>query len=878
MTSRHFKLRPYQEEALASIPEAGAFVICLFTGAGKTVCMSRIPRRGRMLILSHRDELVHQPEKYFDCSFGVEQGNETSHGEEVISASVQSLVRRLGRFKPDDFDVLVTDECHHSTAPTYRKIYDYFKPRLHLGFTATPNRNDGIGLKAIYEDIIYERNLKWGIENGYLSDIHCLRVNIGVDLQVVRQRLGDYASEDLERAINIESANNAIAEAYKLYAKPPALIFCASVAHAQALANLIPGAVSVRGGEDRSDVVKAFMNGKIPCITNCMVFTEGTDLPNVQTVIMARPTKNISLYCLDERTEILTVDGWKKDIQVGEKVASYDIKTGQIDFVPAIAKIRRPLNQDEYFCSLKGQSSDIRVTNHHRMIIAFNDRKLHDYEFIEAEKLLISGRKYHIPVAGHMKFMGVPLTDAELTFIGWVMTDGTINHRNHQIAISQSSHHVEYCEEIEQCIKDCGFKFGKHIFKRGGVKWTQHGDNVVWTISHGKSRGRDSHLSGWSRLEEYISKDLSPALFDMTERQFEVMLTAIWHADGHKNCYLGTKHISKGNKTFIERLQIMALLRGYRASVALVRRANCKDMWTVHIKHQDFISISEANTPNHVHWQKESYVEESCWCIQTEKGTLITRRNGKVAIVGNCQMIGRGTRLYPDKEYLTLIDCVGAGDEADLCTAPSLLGLDVENVPPNQRKKLTGRLFDLPEIITELKDTPESWIRNVERINIWARKNKYDMHGVNYFRMPDGSLVLSNPKCILPAEDSLGRIEWQGRPEPAQKVFDEVYRILRTEHEDKRALWDINLMSHWGMTSATDKQKALIRRYLPDYDPENLTKFEAGQILTRCMANGASYQPPTAKQIYFLQQHGYDVEGLSKYDAMKLIGELKGSS
>lgn len=142
-------LRPYQEEALASIPEAGAFVICLATGMGKSVVFSRVPRRGRMLILSHRDELVHQPEKYFDCSFGVEQGDETSHGEEVISASAQSLVRRLHKFEPDDFDVVVCDEAHHSPAPTYRKIFDYFKPRLLLGFTATPNRNDGVGLKEI---------------------------------------------------------------------------------------------------------------------------------------------------------------------------------------------------------------------------------------------------------------------------------------------------------------------------------------------------------------------------------------------------------------------------------------------------------------------------------------------------------------------------------------------------------------------------------------------------------------------------------------------------------------------------------------------------------------------------------------------------------
>ena len=673
MEGKEIQLRPYQEEALASIPETGAFVICLATGLGKTICMSRIQRRGRMLILSHRDELVHQPEKYFDCTFGVEQGDETSHGEEVVSASVQSLVRRLHKFRPDDFDVLVTDECfigstrismpneqtkaiadiqegeyvlglnpesrqlepfkvthkfirsmpkdmliingkvmctvnhpflrwqderyisaikfkvkdelckqlgysiipepvtsilwfkgvenahvynleveqvnnyvaegyvvhncHHSTAPTYRKIYEYFKPRLHLGFTATPNRNDGVGLKAIYEDIIYERNLKWGIENGYLSNIHCLRVDIGVDLRQVAQRLGDYASDSLERAMNIESANDAIAEAYKLYAKPPVLIFCASVAHAEALAEKIPGAVAVRGGEDRSETVQAFSEGKIPCLTNCMVFTEGTDLPNVQTVIMARPTKNISLYT---------------------------------------------------------------------------------------------------------------------------------------------------------------------------------------------------------------------------------------------------------------------------------------------------------------------------------------------------QICGRGLRLYPGKEYLTLIDCVGACDEADLCTAPSLLGLDIENVPPSQRKNLTGDLFDIPEILTELEDTPEAWIRNVERVDLWARRNSYDMHGVNYFRMPDGSLVLSALKMKIPAEDSLGRIMWNGRPEPAQKVFDEVYGALVRNYSDKRALWDLNLTRHWGASPATDKQKTLIRKYLPGCEVESLTKFDAAQILTRCMANGPAYEPPTEKQVYVLRRNGYEVEGLSKYDAMKIIRRLKG--
>ena len=226
---------------------------------------------------------------------------------------------------------------------------------------------------------------------------------------------------------------------------------------------------------------------------------------------------------------------------------------------------------------------------------------------------------------------------------------------------------------------------------------------------------------------------------------------------------------------------------------------------------------------------------------------------------------------------MTLIDCVGACDEADLCTAPSLLGLDIDNVPASQRKNLTGDLFDLPELITELEDTPEAWIRNVELVNLWTHKNSYDLHGVNYFRLPDGSLVLSEPKLKIPAEDSLGRIMWEGRPEPAQKVFDVVYENLQRNYSDKRPLWDLSLTRHWGDKPATEKQKELMRKYLPSYDVSSLTKFEAAQILTRCMANSGSYEPPTAKQAYFLKRNGYDVEGLSKYDAMKLIGRLKGA-
>lgn len=492
MSTCHFNLRPYQRECIEALPERGAFLIQMATGLGKTVTFANIPRRGRMLILSHRDELVRQPRKYFDCSFGIEQAERCSSGEEVVSASVQSLVRRLHRFHPDDFDLVVVDEAHHAAANSYRKILDFFKPRLLLGFTATPNRGDGRGLDDVFSDIIFERDLEWGIRNGFLSDIFCLRVDIGFDLRDVAVKLGDYAADELERAVNIESANKAVADAYRRYAKGPTLIFAVSVAHARALAAEIPGAIAVAGGEERASTLEAFKAGQVPCLVNCMVFTEGTDLPNIQTVIVARPTQNIALYT---------------------------------------------------------------------------------------------------------------------------------------------------------------------------------------------------------------------------------------------------------------------------------------------------------------------------------------------------QMVGRGTRLSPGKDRLTLIDCVGAS-RLNICTAPSLLGFDMDMLDPEDRP-FVGDIFDLPELAEKMMDVPKYWIRNAQMVDMWARGRKYNLHGVNWFRTAKGALVLGKPKVKLPAPDKLGRVWWNGRMAPYQRVLDEVYKSLCENAAELRNLWDSALARKWGEYRATDKQLEMVKRFLPDHDTEGMTKAEAGAIITR---------------------------------------------
>ena len=166
------QLRPYQQDCIAAIEAQppGAYLCQMATGLGKTVTFANIPRRGeRMLILSHREELVEQPRKYFTCSYGVERAASRSAGEEVVSASVQTLVRRLDRFAPDEFGLVVCDEAHHAAAGTYRKIFDHFRPEKLIGFTATPNRGDKVRLDDVFSEIVFRRDLRWGIVNGYLS-------------------------------------------------------------------------------------------------------------------------------------------------------------------------------------------------------------------------------------------------------------------------------------------------------------------------------------------------------------------------------------------------------------------------------------------------------------------------------------------------------------------------------------------------------------------------------------------------------------------------------------------------------------------------------------------------------------------------------------
>lgn len=312
-------LRPYQKECIEkvnSLPDGSRAIVALATGLGKTVVAANFETKGRILWLSHRDELVRQPEKYFaqrGLSYGIEKAGETSNGESVVSASVQSLYRdkRLKSFAPDAFDLVIVDEAQHAAAKTYRKILDYFKPRKLIGLTATPKRGDGVRLTDEFDSICFARDIRWGIRNHYLANIRCLRVQGGFSLDGVLMTEGDYSASGLQAAMKKAGNSAIVAKTYMDECVPKklqTLIYCPTVAVCDDVAKEIKtrlprgkkNTVAVLTGktapETRAKTLEKYQDGKINCIVNCMILTEGTDLPSTSCILNDRPTANESLY------------------------------------------------------------------------------------------------------------------------------------------------------------------------------------------------------------------------------------------------------------------------------------------------------------------------------------------------------------------------------------------------------------------------------------------------------------------------------------------------------------------------------------------------------------------------------------------------------
>jgi len=339
-----FALRSYQREAIHAVLNARRRgirrqVIALPTGAGKTVIFSELARLANkdVLVLAHRDELVHQAKDKLERAgvgqVSIEQGpNQADPNTRVVVCSIRSLqTTRLNRLiSGRNVGLVIYDECHHAPAEDNKRVLKdlgAFEPNWGgtlVGFTATTMRGDGIGLESVFEEIVYDRSLPEMIDDGYLVPLRGFRITTSADLSGICGG-ADFPIDELEEVVNIEDRNALVARSIQELARDRrTIVFCVSVAHAKALARAlnvlrIPAA-PVYGAmkrDMRATILQQFREGKITVITNVAVLTEGFDDPEVSCIAMARPTRSSGLYaqCVGrgtrpypEKTDCLILD------------------------------------------------------------------------------------------------------------------------------------------------------------------------------------------------------------------------------------------------------------------------------------------------------------------------------------------------------------------------------------------------------------------------------------------------------------------------------------------------------------------------------------------------------------------------------------------
>ncbi|MFJ8361465.1 DUF3427 domain-containing protein [Streptomyces sp. NPDC093984] len=296
------------------------------TGTGKTVmaaldyrslCGKSTNGRPRLLFVAHRKEILNQSLRKYqevldDASFGelLHAGQDPREWNHVF-ASVQSLnVRRLEQLSPDHFDVIVIDEFHHATAATYRRVIAHFTPKELLGLTATPERMDGLNVQDEFFEgrIAAEMRLWEALENDLLCPFHYFGVPDGTDLRNLGWQKGTYADQELD---NLYTGNDARARIVLKQIRDKvsnpgamrALGFCVSKAHAHFMADFFRKAGfqamaldSDSPAGQRAQALKDLGDGKLQVIFSVDLFNEGLDIPDVDTLLLLRPTNSATIF------------------------------------------------------------------------------------------------------------------------------------------------------------------------------------------------------------------------------------------------------------------------------------------------------------------------------------------------------------------------------------------------------------------------------------------------------------------------------------------------------------------------------------------------------------------------------------------------------
>ena len=324
-------------------------LIVAATGTGKTVISALDYRNFRkenpsksshLLFVAHREEILKQSMYTFrailrNANFGdMFVGNHKPNSIENLFISIQTLNSQNFTEKTSDdfYDYIIVDEFHHAAAPTYKKLLSYYKPKILLGLTATPERMDGKNILEYFDNhIAAEIRLPEAIDRKLLCPFQYFGITDTVDLDTLKWSAGGYDKKELSNIYTLSGFTatrraDYVVSSLLRYVTDIAFVkglgFCVSIEHACFMSRHfnehgIPS-ISLTGkstDDERNTARDKLVNGDIKFIFVVDIYNEGVDIPEVNTVLFLRPTESLTIFLqqlgrglrLSENKECLTV-------------------------------------------------------------------------------------------------------------------------------------------------------------------------------------------------------------------------------------------------------------------------------------------------------------------------------------------------------------------------------------------------------------------------------------------------------------------------------------------------------------------------------------------------------------------------------------------
>ncbi len=478
-----------QNEALKALEKAhkdgkNQGLIVMAPGLGKTRVAAldvkaylKKHKDARILFICHGAEiLLHAKDEFrgffgdtYSFGFFCNAFEKCSKRVDFLFATFQTMLKDKKKFKPETFDYIVVDECHHAKADGWEKVATYFKPKFILGLTATPERMDRRDITEIFGEPTFGKDLYGAIQEGLLSNVEYRLIldDIEALLDVVNETNDEKLTlGELNKKVFVPKRDEEIVKLIKAHSKgkknPRTMIFCSSIEHAENISKLIKDSKVVHSllpQDVNRENIKSFQNGNLRTIVSVNKLNEGVDIPETDVVVFLRSSGSKTIIQQQLGRGLRPVEG-KDNVLVLDFVANCErlLEFLTISRQAFNGKKRNPTERDKFIVkigSTRFEANEIKILEYLKKAKELSEKRYMICTKEEALQMLIDfGKKTGRTPSMHMVDYDPDMPSSNV-YIGHF---GSFNGALMQAGFKINKKGRYTDDELLQLLEECGKK------------------------------------------------------------------------------------------------------------------------------------------------------------------------------------------------------------------------------------------------------------------------------------------------------------------------------------------------------------------------------------------------------------------------------------